>query len=305
MFPSAGLELEKLVLKSEESQGNVKETEESLASATRRKWFMPGLYHNTMKTLSLRYPHFGESVQLFAYWIARHCFSNHIAHEVLELLVANELLHGNTFHPAANAMQLFYRTLIRFTAHHFADEPLFVDFTYLERTNGEEGETQQPHELTEEVKTMIAMKFQATRSTLATIQDSFVAQSLSPSVYIVTSLDKLNDFEPTYRGGMITPEPIVLQIMQQAAKRTITKLTALYENTLSWTALLGENESEQEKVFANIWKNESILKQCDLVCGFSSELVVEDVLEGPNAARFTVYVNSPTKPLMMQNCLAM
>ncbi len=73
LYASAGLDVEKVIIRARES--SVKEVEASIVSQTKRKWLLPGLYHNAIKNIALRSIHFGESVQLVSIWLAKHCFS--------------------------------------------------------------------------------------------------------------------------------------------------------------------------------------------------------------------------------------
>ncbi len=201
------------------------------------------------------------------------------------------MLHGNTHHASANAFQTFYRVLTRLTSHVWEEEPLLIDFG-LEQTN----------EFTEDVKSMIMMKFQATRTTLANIADTTVAQELSPSMYLVTSLDKVNDYEPTFRGAMVTPEPVVLHFIRAAAKKTIEKITFLYEYSSPMQNLLGASDSEQEtKLLENLFRNDSVMNQCQVTLSFSEDIVIEDITKGPAYAQIELFVNTNIKQLFLSH----
>ena len=114
--------------------------------------------------------------------------------------------------------------------------------------------------------------------------------AINPAMYIVSSSDKLVDFEPTLAAK--SPEKVVLGMILQAAKLSAMKLhrwisSADYRPEQMNSERLADYHAE----LAGIMCNSSILSSCSIVAPFVKSIVNPCHLAGPPVARLAVYAN--------------
>ena len=146
------------------------------------------------------------------------------------------------------------------------------------------------------VRVQIVNSFRAVRSS------GEKDNTINPSMYIVSSSDKLVNFESTLATK--SPEKVVLGMILQAAKLSAIKL----HRWISSAEYLPE-QMDSERVadyhaeLASIMSNSSILSSCNIVAPFVKTIVSPCHLTGPPAARLAVYANLSAQESSSSNLL--
>ncbi len=139
--------------------------------------------------------------------------------------------------------------------------------------------------ITSEARNQIYMQFQSLRSSSA---NRDVDSVLNPSMYIVTSNDKINNYLPSFVDRKQVPEKFVLAIVLQFAKNTINTLNKLFENgDIDLDGLLPVAATDDSsngtpplfRVLEDIFSDDNIFHFCHLIFNFSSSLVVQDTMK--------------------------
>jgi hypothetical protein len=224
---------------------------------------------------------FVEAVQLLRLWLAKHFFSGHFCQELLELLVAKEFI--DTTNAPSTPFSAFSRTLRTLSSHDWDEDAFIVDFS---------------DEITSEVRARIVTRCRAVRTTATASNLPLIA---NPPMYIVSSCDKVNDFQPSLSHK--TPERVVLGMIVNAARRSLSKIGELLENPASIPNT--PKSSFTDSVFRFLFVNNAVLRRCDHVFRFHKSIVCVDADEGPPFARLQVFSNMTTRELMLSNLVVL
>lgn len=283
LLPFAHADVERQLLKELAAVRSTEEDEElfeeeNVEKEALRLVSLPSLHHNKVKALAAAFPLFPKVVKAFLVWRDMHFFSNHLGQEAIELLVAQEFLQPVTMHPPSTVFSGLMRTLQRFATFNWDEEPFIVDFS-----------TKQDEAVAEGIgagdRATILMRFRAMRQTYHSLIESgqllHPKSPYFPSVYLVSSCDRLVGFEPDPK--FILPERVVLKIMIAAAQASLRRLKIYQEqSSVSLDAV--------EKALTS----EAMLKKCDLVLSFH---------DGLCGTRVEVFANTPAKDLTLQRLI--
>lgn len=253
--------------------------------AVNSRFVVPVIHHQAMKALQAQYPIFGETVKLLRLWLARHHLSGHLAQEALECIVATEFLHPSSPLPPSTASSAFLRSLQLLATFAWDEEPLIVDYSLIagvesEDVNGSSSSSSAPVSantavtkatMSSEVRTLIATRFRSSKTAAATLtpelrqQQMLLQQQVHPSMYIVTSADKVNEFEPWLKQK--APEPVVLHMVISAAQHTVSQL---HHQHLHATTAASAGSADLTSVFQS---SSTVLRKCQRVLHFHEHIV--------------------------------
>lgn len=261
-----------------------------------------------MKSLHAQHPIFGETVKLIRLWLARHQFSGHLCQEAIECLVATEFLHPSTSMAPTTTSAAFLRTLQLLVDFNWDEEPLIVDYSLIAGVLTDEEKAKMAMNpaaaaanlnapLTTDVRTLIATRFRASKTAMESLPvlEMNPQQLIHPAMYIVTSVDKINEFEPMLKP--FSPEKVVLNLMIQAAKVTLKRIHTEYlrpaiDEIPSSSPEEEEGEGEDDNGAMAVvttaavptvehlghffQSSTSVLKKCNVVLSFSDHLLAPE-----------------------------
>eukprot|EP01039_Chlorochromonas_danica_P009781 gene9782-10816_t len=284
LLPFAHVDVERQLLKELAAARSTEEDEEELFEEENvekealRLVSLPSLHHNKVKALAAAFPLFPKVVKAFLVWRDLHFFSNHLGQEAIELLVAQDFLQPVTMHPPSTVFSGLMRSLQRFATFNWDEEPFIVDFS-----------TKQDESVGEGIgagdRATILMRFRAMRQTYQSLIESgqllHPKSPYFPSIYLVSSCDRLVGFEPDRK--FLLPERVVLKIMIAAAQASLRRLKTYQEQS-------GVSSGEVEKALTS----EAVLKKCDVVLSFH---------DGLCRTRVEIFANTPAKDLTLQRLI--
>lgn len=290
LIPFSNFDVEKMIISTYEEDPD---STFIAKEATHKKWTIPPLHHNQVKSLHSKFPVFGEAVQLLQLWFAKHNFSSHICIEVLELLVAYEFVHPSSIHPPTTAFSAFHKALQRLVTHNWEEDPFIVDLS---------GESKV---INVEARTSIVTRFRAARDSVKDVADAHLLNDINPAMYVVSSAEKINDFSPSY--GSKTPEKVVLGIIINSARATLTKIKDLFENYFE----IAEDEKVtsssgivDQQLISLIFESDAILNKCNYRFKFNKSIVNTNTDKGPLFARLQVFANTSTREITINNIVS-
>jgi U3 small nucleolar RNA-associated protein 22 len=272
------------------------------------RYVIPPLHHSAMKSLHAQFPIFGETVKLMRLWLARHQFSGHLSQEAIECLVAMEFLHPSTTCAPTTTSAAFLRTLQLLADFNWDEEPLVVDYSLIAGVSQDETEKERAKQaakdasnpiaaaanlnvpMTTDIRTLIATRFRSSKTAMENLPVLEInpQQLIHPAMYIVTSADKVNEFEPMLKQS--SPEKVVLNLMIQMAKLTISNIHSEYmvpsgiripqaNDDDDGDNEVAEEESETQSVehLGHFFQASSaVLKKCNVVLTFSEHLLAPE-----------------------------
>ena len=279
LIPFAGIDTEKILFRSMIAESNDQQGVTSLQIAN-NEWLIPPLHHNAIKALQSQYMVFGETVQLLKLWLARHHFSGYLSHEAVELIVAFEFVQGSTLIPPTTAFAGLLRALNRIGSHDWEEDPFIVDVSGA-------------HEITSDIKASITMRFRAIRNAAKSLPaNAPLPSSVNPAMYIVSSSDKINNYEPSLSAK--SPEKVVLTMIANAARNSVKILK-------QWIEAPESSFEDGESSPVDLFTSDSIMKRCNYVLQFSKYVTCSNVDKGPLCARLQTYANITNKELLISN----
>jgi hypothetical protein len=144
--------------------------------------------------------------------------------------------------------------------------------------------------MTTDIRTLIATRFRSSKTAMENLPVLEInpQQLIHPAMYIVTSADKVNEFEPMLKQS--SPEKVVLNLMIQMAKLTISNIHSEYmvpsgiripqaNDDDDGDNEVAEEESETQSVehLGHFFQASSaVLKKCNVVLTFSEHLLAPE-----------------------------
>jgi hypothetical protein len=215
-----------------------------------------------MKSISANYPIFSETVQLLLLWCARHYFSGYLTIEMIECLVAAALIYSSSHSHNNNnnnnnqdsslllllpmtSTRAYYMVLSFLSTFDWENDVLIVDYSLLlthdrtttvppttNSTTTNSTSTVYTASISSEDRILIYSKFRASKTTATNhFTDIDLQQRIHPVMNIVTSIDKLNEYESyfTYQSHTIQKqlytqnimEKVILSMIIHAAQTTV------------------------------------------------------------------------------------
>lgn len=298
LIPYANYETEKIVSEEmEEGDDPLGCTPEEI---TNKHWVIPPLHHNAIKALHVTYPVYGETVQLFRYWLAKHHYSGHICQEAIELLVAYEFIHPSSVYPPSTSLAGLYRTLQRLVHHNWEEDAFIVEL-------GEQT-------LTTEIRNKVIMKLRSIRQSIQNNSQEITHMNphyyhlINPTMYMISTCDQSIEYESALHTK--SPEQVVFNLILQAARYSLNKLKMLMENiylpavvSSSSSASLVDHEHQEKLLLTQIFTSQSIMKRCDIRLRFNKTLSNIQIDQGPSFGRLEIFANTPMREYSYKNLL--
>jgi U3 small nucleolar RNA-associated protein 22 len=155
------------LLKDKSSNALLKQEASHALSAYKRTYLQAPRHAQAVRTLCTRFPYLSPTIRLFKTWCSAHLLSNHLAEELMELLVIRVFVQPFPWEAPSSTMAGFLRTLHMLSRWDWPREPLIID------SNGS---------LTPEEVTNMNARFQAWRKIDPAMNTMvlFVASNLDP-----------------------------------------------------------------------------------------------------------------------------
>lgn len=172
----------------------------------------------------------------------------------------------------------------RLGSHDWEDDPFIVDISGVK-------------EITADIRALIAMRFRAIRTAAKALPPtSPLPSSINPSMYFVSSSDKINNYEPALNSK--SPERVVLTMITNAARNSVKLLK-------KWIEAPETSFEEGDSSPVDLFSSDSILKRCNFHFQFSKLVSCSNVDKGPLCARLQTYANVTNKELLLSSLSVM
>eukprot|EP01038_Epipyxis_sp_PR26KG_P014271 gene14271-19147_t len=257
---------------------------------------IPPIYHLAIRNLHSIFPSYSASVKLLATWIANHYFSGHIAHEVLELIVAHVFLRPSGINPPTTSLIGFQQALRLLSSHNWDSEPLIIDLS------------ESQSDISPSNRLEIDTRFRSMKN---------LNHFEQLSMYIISSADKMINFIPSIAMNSI-PNKVILGMIITQSQQSLLKLNeyiqcdALLRNSMQ----SNDNLQNINKTFQNgdfmlindIMKNNSILQTCNVILETNKNLCWMKKKDGsgldpPLFARLQLFSNSSSQETAVTNLI--
>ena len=275
-----------LILNKPEASHNFNKFDNEEACQLHRHMVIDPLHHAAIRGVSSRYNAFGDTVRLMICWRDNHMLSNHIKHEMIELLVASVFtnkrhLPNNNGLPCEHIPQsssvAFLRTLLCLSQFDWEESMLLVDFLTYE--DADERGLEKTKSFVEEVN----IKFKSVKATHS-----------EPAMSIGAQYDESNGFIVAY--GLKTPDKSMLGVVTGLAKNCADRLSHWMScpNSLNTSTIMLPEHNIMFTCDVILKFNQSI------ICGkrlkkLSGQVVMNNYVRGPTSARIEIFSNISTE----------
>jgi len=233
------------------------------------------LHHNSIKAVQGKFPSFGNTVRLLTRWSMGNYLTGHIKQEAWELLAASVYLECGEAEAPSCPSAGFRRALRKLCSNDWENTPVVVDFT---------------GDLSLEDRVKISSRFKSVRE-----------KGAGPSLYLVSSLEKAVDFEPSFCDET-SPSRVVLRLVVAAAEKALAALD------------LWVREDERESRVTNLMDTSMIQTLASATLRFAKPVVSshrlksgielwDSVQKGPPFARLKVFSNMSGKETSYSNLI--
>lgn len=232
------------------------------------------LHHNSIKAVHGKFPSFGNTVRLLARWSMGNYLTGHVKQEAWELLAASVYLECGEAEAPSCPSAGFRRALRKLCSTDWENTPVVVDFA---------------GDLSLDDRVKISLRFKSLRE-----------KGTGPSLYLVSSVEKLVDFEPSFCDET-SPSRVVLRLVVATAEKSLAALDL-------WV------RDERESRVTNLMDASMIQTLASATLRFAKPVVSshrlksgdelwDSVQKGPPFARLKVFSNMSGKETSYNNLI--